>query len=277
MKNLSLDLITFEDFKQENGVCYWWARDLMYLLGYDHWDRFEKVVNRALKACMNLDRIKHYDEFRFSMRELQGEQVQDCKLTRFACFLVAMNGDSNLPNVALAQGYFAHIAEQQLDEIDTDDIDRLSIRKELAEGNKTLSRTFKRAGGLNYEHFNSAGFVGMYNAYKKDVARRKSIDPIKFYDRIGRAELAANLFRVTMTEERIKNQSVHGQRYLEQTHREVGQEIREVVKRNTGKHPEQLPASDKSIQDVQRILKQNRKELQAVDKPEKSKSKKKSK
>jgi DNA-damage-inducible protein D len=265
MSEPSIKNLSFEDLRHENGMCYWWARQFMVALGYDDWRKFERVLNKAIQTCMNLDKVSHYIEFRFEQRSIDGEEVQDCKLSRFACFLVAMNGDSNIPQVALAQAYFAALAEQHLDQVTGEDVERLSIRKELADGNTALGSVFKRAGGQDFAIFNYVGFVAMYNAKKEQVARRKGINERDLYERMGRAELAANLFRVTMTESRIKNQKIQGQRNLEGAHVIVGQQIRALVIENEGRPPEALPVSPRSIPEVKQRLKRGRKELQKVD------------
>jgi DNA-damage-inducible protein D len=265
MSEPSLENLNFEDLRHENGTCYWWSRQFMVALGYDDWRKFERVLNKAIQTCMNLDKVSHYIEFRFEERTIDGEEVQDCKLSRFACFLVAMNGDSSIPQVALAQAYFAALAEQHLDQVTGENVERLSIRKELSDGNTALSSAFKRAGGYDFAMFNYVGFIAMYNAKKDQVARRKGIDEKDLYERMGRAELAANLFRVTMTESRIKNQKIQGQRNLEGAHVIVGQQIRNLVMENEGRPPEALPVSSRSLPEVKQKLKKGRKELQKVD------------
>jgi DNA-damage-inducible protein D len=270
MKDDTLEEVSFEDLRHENGVCYWWARDVMLALGYDDWRKFEKVMDKAIKTCMNLENVEHHIEFRYEKRVIDGTEnaVQDCKLSRFACLLVAMNGDTNIPQVAGAQAYFANLAEQQ---VSVEDVDRLSIRKELSAGHTTLNSAFKRAGGHDFAMFNYAGFVAMYNMSKEKAAKRKGISDQAFYELMGRAELAANLFRVTMTESRIKTQSVRGQRNLEGAHSTVGLQVRQLVMENEGRPPESLPVSARSIPQVKRTLEKGRKQLENIDKPRKAK------
>lgn len=263
--------LTFEDLRHDNGICYWWARDFMLILGYENWQKFEKVLDKAIKTCMNLDQVSHYQEFRFEARVIDDQQLQDCKLTRFACLLVAMNGDSNIAQVSYAQAYFATIAEQHLEQ---EDVERLSIRKELADGHTSLSSIFKRAGGDDFALFNYAGFVGMYNMKKEQVAQRKGVSESALYDRMGRAELAANLFRVTLTESRIESQKIRGQKNLETAHNTVGSQVRTLVLENEGKPPEALPVSPRSIPKIQQNLKKGRRQLEKVDSTEKPRRKK---
>jgi DNA-damage-inducible protein D len=270
MSNDTLEGVSFEDLRHENGVCYWWARDVMLALGYDDWRKFEKVMDKAIKTCMNLENVEHHIEFRYERRVIDETEnsVQDCKLSRFACLLVAMNGDTNIPQVAGAQAYFANLAEQQ---VSIEDVDRLSIRKELSVGFTTLNSAFKHAGGDNYAMFNHAGFVAMYNMSKEKATKRKGISDRDFYELMGRAELAANLFRVTMTESRIKTQGVRGQKNLEGAHSTVGFQVRQLVIENEGRPPESLPASTRSIPQVKRTLQKGRKQLENIDKPKKLK------
>ncbi len=230
---------TFEDFRNDNGIPFWWASDLSQMLGYESYKSFRKVIDRAIKAMMAID-VSYHDNVIAHDRE--DAKIVDFKLSRFACYMVVMNADSKKPEVAKAQAYFATMTrtfEVMIQE--SDQIERLIIRDDIKEGNKALTNAAKNAGITDYARFQNAGYMGLYNMGNWQLAKMHSIDKTKLFDHMGRAELAANLFRITMTEERIKSKNVKGQNQLEKTHKEVGKEIRNVVKQNTGKFPENLP------------------------------------
>ncbi len=265
---MNQELLTFEDLKNKNGFDWWWARDLMQALGYENkWDLFEKIIDKAVKACMSLDSVKYYDNFIAYTRKLDGIDSQDFKLSRFACYLIVMNGDSNIIQVAQAQTYFASQIEILLQ---AQDIERIGIRQDLKEGQKYLSSIFKNKGGIDYARFNNAGLIGMYNSSNWELAKKRKINKEKLYEQMGKLELSANLFRVNLTEEKIKNDnSIYGQKNLEQAHYSVGKDVRNMVKKQTDKTPEQLPQEKKQILEIESELKQSYRKLS------KSKSKKK--
>lgn len=258
--------LSFEDFKQENGISYWWASDLMTMLGYPNMKSFQKVLDRATKAFVSLN-IPHYNNILAEQRIVNGSIFQDFKLTRFACYLSVMNGDSKKIEVARAQAYFAEQTRKfELYLENNQEIDRILIREELTEGNKSLSSTIKQAGVQDYAKFTNAGYLGMYNMTSWRLEKKRGIKKGRLMDFMGRTELAANLFRVTQTEERIKNKRIKGQANLEQTHYQVGKEVREIIKKNMGKSPENLP-KEKQLPDVKKELKEGYKKMINEDKP----------
>jgi DNA-damage-inducible protein D len=253
--------ISFEDLSNENGFTYWLASDLREILNYANMKSFEKVIHRAQKAIMALGIPMHDNILPFIV-----DGSNDYKLSRFACYIIAMNGDSKKPEVARAQAYFASMTrafEEMLN--NSDQLDRVVIRDEIKEGNTALNRTAKQAGVQNYANFTNAGYLGLYNMHNWQLARRRNIDKKKLFDHMGRTELAANLFRVTMTEEKIKNEGIRGQHNLERAHRNVGRQVRNLVKDNTGKNPEDLPV-EKRLPEVKKEIKQGYKEIKKVDK-----------
>jgi DNA-damage-inducible protein D len=265
--------LTFEDFKNENGLTFWWATDLMRMLGYPNMKSFQKVLDRATKAFVSLN-IPHYDNILVEMRNVDGVTIQDFKLTRFACYMTVMNGDPKKVEVAQAQSYFAQQTRKfELIVGNHEEIDRLLIREELTEGNKSLASTVKSAGISDYAKFVNAGYLGMYNMKSWQLENKRGVKKGKLMDYMGRTELAANLFRITQTEERIKNRGVKGQGGLEQTHYQVGQEVRNIVKKNVGKTPENLP-QEKQLPEVKKELKQSYRKMKNEDKPQKPKKKK---
>jgi DNA-damage-inducible protein D len=256
---------SFEDFKNENGICYWWASDLMRMLGYKDSKSFDKAIGRAIKACITLS-IPQEDNFIHATRDINGEQVKDCKLTRFACYMVVMNADSKKEPVAAAQVYFAEQTRKfELFIQNSEQFERILIRDEIKEGQKSLMGIATKAGVQDYARFHNAGFSGLYNMLNVELAQKRNIEPAKLYDHMGRTELAANLFRITQTEERIKNFSIRGQRNLESTHYGVGKEVREIILKNTGKPPEQLPM-EKKLPELQKELKKGYKNMIKQDK-----------
>jgi len=270
--SLTNNPISFEDFRQDNGVPFWWASDLVKMIGYTDLKVFKKVLDRATKACITLG-INHYENFRAEMRNVDGEQIQDYKLSRFACYLAVMNGDPKKPEVAKAQLYFIELTRRfELYIQNSEDLERLLIRDELKEGNKSLASAAKKAGLTDFARFHNAGYIGLYNMPNWDLAKRRHIHMDELYEYMGRTELAANLFRITQTEEKIKNKNIAGQRNLEQTHFEVGKEVRDLMRKNSGKTPEQLPM-EKRIKDLQHELKQGYKKMLLEDKKGKSKKK----
>ena len=217
---------SFEDFGHANNIYYWYGRDLMTFLGYESYDTFEKTaINKAIAACMTL-KISVYDNFQQCKRDIDGADCSDYKLTRFACYLIAMNGDVKKSKVAEAQIYFAAIAA-------------------------------KRAGVENYAFFQNAGYLGMYNMSIKKLRERKKIPqrrtPLDF---MGKEELAANLFRLTQTDLKIQRENIKGQKPLERAAKTVGKVVRETMIKTGGITPESMPRSE-DIKKIHTDLKKN--------------------
>jgi len=233
---------------------------------------FQKVIDRATKAMISLS-IKYHENIIPEQRKDNEKTYQDYRLTRFACYLVAMNGDPKKPEVANAQAYFISQARQfELLFEGQNEIDRIINREELSEGYTSLASTAKRSGVSDYAKFMDAGYLGMYNMQKWKLSQKRGIESKKLLEHMGRLELAANTFRVALTEERIKSQNVRGQANLEEAHFGVGQEVRCMVIKNTGQYPENLKP-EKEIRTVKKELKNLDKEMQKLDKP-KNKNKK---
>jgi DNA-damage-inducible protein D len=256
----------FEDIGQENGFRYWWASDFCRCLGYEDYNSFQKAINRAIGACSTLG-IPNEENFVSVTRDINGKPVKDHKLSRFACYLTAMNGDVNKPRVAQAQTYFAVMAESFRQYLaDAEAIERVNIRDEVSGREKSLGHTAKAAGVTEYALFQNAGYRGMYNmnltslkVYKKMPASGKSL-----LDYMGKAELAANLFRITQTEAKIVNESISGQKSCERAAEKVGKTVRETMIKISGQSPEALPLKE-DIQSARKNLKQAHKGFKKLD------------
>jgi DNA-damage-inducible protein D len=268
--HLNEETKNFEDCGYENGFKYWLGSDLQKMLGYESHNTFCTIINKALGVCMSL-KIPIQENFVQHKHIVDEKDVDDFKLSRFACYLTAMNADSKKTNVAMAQAYFASLAnafEEYKNHIDN--IERVTIRDDISEREKSLSGTARVAGVQNYAFFQSAGYRGMYNMSLTRLRSMRGIQNGKTpLDFMGKTELAANLFRITQTEEKIKNESIRGQGKLETTAEHVGREVRETMIRISGKAPESLPKME-DISAAKKDLKATHKKLKD-SKPKKKK------
>ena len=244
----------FEDCAKANGVTHWDEALLREALGYETTESFRKAINRAKQACLALN-IGCEEHF---ILQPDGSHY----LTRFGCYLVAMNGDSRKPEVAKAQAYFATIAETFQSHLEhCDAIDRVLIRDEVTDGQKTLMSTAKAHGVRNYAFFQDKGYLGMYNMRLQQLLQYKQVPKgEKLIDRMGKAELAAHLFRITQTAEKIDREDITGQPQLERTAFSVGRKVRDTMRELGGGNPEDLPASE-NIRSVKKKLKGATKKL----------------
>lgn len=257
--NAPLEL-TFEDYSKQNGKTYWFASDFSKMLGYRDVNSFTPVINRTIQAFMALG--IHYFEH---IENVRTEEGVDYKLTRFACYMLAMNGDTKKEQVALAQKYFAEQTRRfELHLQGKEDVERLTVREELKGGNKALSSSAKRSGVSDFAKFTNAGYLGLYNQPNCKLAKKRDIPKDKLFDYMGRTELAANLFRVTMTEERLNKEGYIGQVESEKIHQDIGQSVREQVIQNTGKSPEDLPV-ERKIPELKKDIKKVGKEFIKLD------------
>ena len=252
----------FEETGQPNGETLWHEPILMDALGYESEASFQKVLMRAKQACLSLS-IPCEDHFH---RHNDGKHA----ITRFGCYLVAMNGDPRKREVAAAQAYFAAIAETFQSCIEhAEGIDRVLIREEVADGQKSLASTAKAHGVKNYAFFQDKGYRGMYNMSLKRLSRYKGVPAKeKLIDRMGKTEMAAHLFRITQTDDKISRESITGQASLERTAFDVGSKVRRTMEDLNGTPPEDLPIAE-DVKSVRKKLKGARKTLRQLDKPEK--------
>lgn len=258
----------FNDLSHQNGFTYWLARDLMDSLGYESYQTFKKAINKAVQACTTLN-IDIMDNFQQQSRDFNGKTVDDYRLSRFACYLVAMNSDPNKRQVAQAQAYFATLAETFRRYVEeSEDVERILVRDEITDHEKTLSSTAQEAGvqGQGFALFQNAGYRGMYNMNLKQLKKIKGIpDKRSPLDFMGKEELAANLFRITQTEAKLRNENVQGQRNAEKTAEGVGRKVRQTMKEISGTTPESLPTGE-DIKQVKSAIKSSQKEFAKIDK-----------
>lgn len=256
----------FEGIKKidENNIEYWTARELMPLLGYEKWQNFEEVIGRAAKACVNSGQSvdNHFTKLG-KMVEVGSNTVReivDYKLDRYACYLIAQNGDSKKPEIAIAQTYFAvQTRRQEIFEKMSDAEKRLFVRQEVSDQNKKLFKTAKGAGVNRFGLFNDAGYKGLYGMKLSEVEEKKDIKKGELLDRSGSTELAANLFRITQTDEKIRKDDIRGEESASNTHFMVGGKVRQTIKDIGGELPENL-SPKKHIKEVKKDIKKLEKE-----------------
>jgi len=264
---------TFESLKliSDDGMEFWFARDLQLVLDYNSWDKFERVIKKAVVACENSAQpaSDHFSQVGKMVQIGSGaeREVKDYKLSRYACYLIVQNADSSKPVIANGQTYFAIQTRRKELENDTgfqqlpEDQKRLTLRHELAEHNKELVAVAKGAGvesGLDYAIFQNHGYKGLYGGLDaKGIHQHKRLKKShKILDHMGSTELAANLFRATQTEEKLKRDGVKGKSLANQTHHEVGAKVRQTIQEIGGTMPEDLPTPDKGIKQLERAQQQ---------------------
>ena len=258
----------FEDIKHidENGNEYWLARELQKILDYTQWRRFEDVINKAKTACnnSNVDINEQFaDVGKLSINANGGKRIiTDYKLSRYACYLIAQNGDPRKEVIALAQTYFAiqtrkqELSEKEYSEL-TEDEKRFYQRDLTRKGNYSLNVAARNAGVKNFDSFHNSGYKGLYNGETaNDIAKRKKLRYREdILDNMGSDELIANLFRISQTEQKLKNENIKLESKANKTHYEVGKEIRKTIKKLGGTMPEDLPTPDKSLKELERKTK----------------------
>ncbi|EZI26379.1 damage-inducible protein D [Pseudomonas extremaustralis 14-3 substr. 14-3b] len=259
----------FDGLCRKNGITYWFARDFMKMIGYQTFQSFQKAVQKAIASCTTLG-IDIMENFQQVDREIDGKIEKDYKLSRFACYLTAMNGDSKKPEVARAQAYFAAVAETFKRYIDqAEDVERVLIRDEISLHEKSLSGVAKQAGVTEYHFFQNAGYRGLYNMNMSDLKNRKGLigkdSSRSLLDFMGKQELAANLFRVTQTEAKMENEGIRGQKAAERAAEAVGRKVRETMIEISGDTPESLPLA-RDLKQVKGDLKASSKEFKRLDK-----------
>lgn len=268
----------FESVKKvdTDGVEYWEARELMPLLGYAKWENFEGVIEKAKTACTKSgQRVEnHFPEVRKMVDIGSGSkrQVLDFKLSRYACYLIAQNGDADKEPIALAQTYFAiQTRRQELYERLPEERKRLMIRGEVTDHNKKLAETARKSGVTRFGTFNDAGYMGLYGMPHRSIQMKKGLGKDKVLDRAGATELAANLFRITQTDEQLKKRlgrgETIGERSAANTHFKVGGKVRQTIKDIGGTLPEHLKPEEDIKKIERRLDSEERKRLREQKRP----------
>ena len=256
---------SFENIKHidKNGVEFWYARELMPVLQYSNWQNFEKIINKAKISCENsgISVFEHFiDVNKLSKRANNAEvEIKDYELTRYACYLIAQNGDSRKKVIALAQTYFAvQTRKQEITEKEysmlTEDEKRFYQRNLTRKGNYSLNQTAKKAGVKNFDKFHNAGYKGLYNGETADdIAKRKGLRYREdILDNMGSTELSANLFRISQTEEKLKKDNIQTEKEACNTHNKIGKIVRKAIKEAGGTMPENLPTPQKSLKQLEK-------------------------
>jgi len=257
----------FESIRHINeyGEEFWYARELQAALEYTEWRNFKKVIDKAMLACETSDNLvlDHFVDVN-KMVEIGSEterSISDMALSRYACYLIVQNGDPRKKVIALGQTYFAVKTRQQelienfeaLDE----DMKRLAIRKEMIEHNKLLVAAAKDSGvetQKDYAIFQNAGYKGLYGGLTAgDIKTRRNLGKNEnILDHMGYEELAANLFRATQAEAKLRRENIQGKENANAAHYEVGKAVRDTIKGLGGTMPEDLPTPTKSIKQIER-------------------------
>jgi hypothetical protein len=256
---------SFEALKRvnEHGAEYWSARDLQPLLGYSQWRRFEDAIGRAMTSCERSGN-KPGHHFAGAGKPITGgkgavQVVVDYHLSRFACYLIAQNGDPRKAEIARAQKYFAiQTRRQELSEEYAADVERLELRRQAAEEFKALSGAARESGVQDrmFGVFHDAGYKGLYGGRGRDAikARKGIAAKENLMDRMNTTELAANQFRMTQTRDKLARETIRNQQGAIQTHETVGREVRDAIRRIGGTLPEDIPPAE-PIKQVEKRLK----------------------
>ena len=243
---------SFEDLKKvsPHGAEYWTARDLQPLMGYRQWRGFENAVKKAITSCEQSgnDPGHHFARARKMIEIGKGgmRDVDDYLLSRFACYLIAQNGDPRIAEIAEAQEYFAiQTRRQEMSDALAADLERLETRKQTSEEFKALSGAARNAGVQDrlFGVFHDAGYKGLYGGLgSEQIKAKKRIAPKdQLMDRMDTTELAANQFRMTQTREKLTREGIRDQGRAINAHAQVGKEVREAIKRIGGTLPENIP------------------------------------
>ena len=257
----------FENIKHVNeyGQEFWYARELQPLLEYSQWRYLKEAIERAKTACANSghDVEDHFAEVRKMVEIGSGAKrnVEDYELSRYACYLIVMNGDPRKEVIALGQTYFAVKTRQQelIEDYEklTEEQKRLAIRNEMKRHNIALADAAHKAGvqqPIDYAVFQNYGYMGLYNGLKaQDIKERKGLKKNQnILDFMGSTELAANLFRATQTEEKLRRENIQNKNEANQTHYEVGKKVRQTIADLGGTMPEDLPTPEKSTKQIEK-------------------------
>ena len=255
----------FEKIKHidDNGNDYWYARELMPLLEYKEWRKFNAVINKAIINCEGSN-FNVFDHFVVAAKMINlaknaVRNVKDYKLSRYACYLIVLNCDPRKEVIALAKSYFAiQTRKQELLEKDynllSEDEKRLYQRSLTKKGNESLNITARNAGVKDFGRFHNSGYKGLYNGETaNDIAKRKNLRYREdILDNMCSDELIANLFRISLTDQKIKNEKINNDKDANNAHYSVGSDIREIIKKQGGTLPEDYPTPEKSLKEIEK-------------------------
>ena len=266
----------FESIKHvdDDGNEYWYARELQKVLEYTEWRKFVGVIKKAINSCKTSNYVAS-DHFvgadkMINLGKGGQREIPDYKLSRYACYLIAQNGDSRKKVIALAQTYFAiqtrkqELLEEEYNSL-TEDEKRFYQRDLTKKGNYSLNQTAKKAEVKDFARFHNAGYKDLYNGETaNDIAKRKGLRYREdILDNMGSDELIANLFRISQTNQKLINDNVQGEGNANDVHYNVGKEVRNTIKRIGGTMPEDLPTPDKSLKKLEKennnLINKNRK------------------
>lgn len=258
----------------DKGKEFWYARDLSSLLGYASWQKFSPVIKKAITAC-ELSGVVVKDHFNLVVKMVRlgsgaDREIKDLALSRYACYLIVQNADPSKPIIAHGQTYFAiqtrrqELTDQKKFEELSDDEKRVHLRHQLSDHNKHLSSAAHEAGIIeprDYAIFQNYGYQGLYGGLgQKEIHIRKRLKPShKILDFMGYEELAANLFRATQTEAKLRREKIVGKDKANITHYQVGSAVRRTIEELGGTMPEDLPTPTKSVKSIERELEKKKK------------------
>lgn len=260
----------FEEIKRidQNGAEYWSSRDLARVLEYSDYRKFLNVIDKAKVSCENSGEVihnhfVHMDEM-VQIGSGAERPIDTVYLSRYACYLIVQNSDPTKVVVAKGQTYFAiQTRRQEKHDLRIEDNKRVFLREEMKKHNTSLMKTASSAGVESYAIFQNSGYQGLYGGLTtQDIHKRKGLQKSqKILDHMGSEELAANLFRATQTEAKIKRENIKGQGKANLAHYEVGQKVRNTITTLGGTMPENLPTTDSINRAKTRLKKSTKKKL----------------
>jgi DNA-damage-inducible protein D len=245
--------VIFESIKKINQhhAEYWSGRELAKALDYSDYRNFLEVIKKAKESCKNSGQSirDHFVDITdmIDVGKTASRSIVDIRLSRYACYLIMQNADPSKEIVALGQTYFAiQTRRQEMQDQGVEDSKRLVLRNEITVHNKHLAESAAKAGVSNYGSFTNYGYMGLYGGMKVQAIhqKKKLKKSQKILDHMGSEELAANLFRATQTDAKLRRERVKGEAHANQTHFEVGKKVRQTIRDIGGTMPENLPAED---------------------------------